>query len=220
MSTDSVMTPSERACLIGLTIVPQDRLAAPPRSQAAVTPRQGEKKLSPELVAEAVFALEAEGSATIAFVEKKKLRVFNSRHVVLTAAGKTGFPDASLEARMGAIVSEHSGLSVYDLVRRVLGRDTPNRSRALRAIPFHRLVTLGVITQAEVDAGRGAVGSLVNGKTTTEKALDIAIFDRSHGGLDAFADRLNSGHHLGEKIEHEAQEAIASRVEEELDRDD
>lgn len=220
MSTGSVMTPSEMACLIGLTIVPQDRLAAPPLSDAAVALRQGEQKLSPKLVAEAVFALESEGSAGLAFVEKKRMRVFNSRHVVLTATGKTGFPDDSLEARLGAIVGEHSGLNLYDLVRRVLVRDTPNPSRALRAIPFHRLVTMGVITQAEVDAERGVIGRALNGKTTTENTLDIAVFDRSRDDLDAFARRLNAGHDLGEKVEHEAQEAIASRVEEEFDRDD
>lgn len=220
MSPGTVMTPSEMACLIGLKVVPEDRLAAPPLSEAAAALRQGEAKLSAKIIAEAVVALEAEGAAKLAFVEKKKLRVFNSRHVVLTPAEKTAFPDGSLEAKMRAIVGGSSEMNVYDLVRRVLSRDSPNPSRALRAIPFHRLVALGVVTQEEIDAKRGVVGSILNGKTTTENALDIAVFDRSRDELEAFARRLSSGHELAGKIEHEAQGAMTSRVERDNDLND
>lgn len=114
----------------------------------------------------AILALEKEGSIALEYVERKKLLLFSSRHVVVTKRGPTSFPPSSFEAQLWAKVGEKP-TSVRKLVRHWFGGGSVDPWGKAFGLIQRNLVEVGLLRKEEEDAHRGRVARALAGTTRT-----------------------------------------------------
>ena len=139
-------------------------------------------------VSMALLALQEEGSISMEYVERKKLWVFPSRHVVLTKLGPTSFPAASFEAELWSKLGE-SPTTTSKLVRHWFGGSAEDPWRKVMARIQSNLLEAGLLTKDVEDTHRGRIAGALLGKTKTKFHADaqarelLAQVDSMHARL-------------------------------------
>ena len=117
--------------------------------------------LAAHVLALSLFGLRQAGFLTMR-VERKKSLMFTKTSVVLHAPAP--LPGWSVEHALGKQVTPGQEVAVWDVVYRMLGRDSAMPAATVVQMAAQAAAEVGLLTP--VDAGRGAIGSLVLGSTT------------------------------------------------------
>lgn len=211
------LTPSEVAYLLGSTHIDQIDLGDDETKATRVEFAVGWTKIC---VAVAFSGLAQEGSVNLKYVEEKKLKFFNSRHVVATQTGETGFPTGSLERELYQSIGGKSNGSASDSVERVVehwfGKDVSKPYDVVMTVPRMRLVGLGLLDENEAPGNRGKISSRLLGKTTTVKVPNHELIAAKVGEIQeaahAWQDFKKSHPEVSSKIFEDISLAIKVRT--------
>lgn len=121
-------------------------------------------ELSALLWAASIWNLRQTGALTMAPVTKKALGMFKTQHVQLAmgpqVVQKSGFEDLVMKAVAGGTTL------VHDVIYQWYGRDRHDSEATTFAVAHREMCEFGMAQQ--VDAGRGAIGGALLGKTKLE----------------------------------------------------
>ncbi len=130
-------------------------------------------ELSALVFAASFWNLRQAGALTMQPVTKKALGMFKVQHVELamgpTVVQKSGYEDVIMRGVASGQTLAH------DVVHAWFGRDSRDPEGDVLAVAKQEMVRFGLARQ--VDAGRGAVGGFLLGKTTIEPDLPATLVD-------------------------------------------
>ena len=168
--------------------------------------------LTAGLFAIALWNLREHGYVTLEYQEKKRLGMFTTRQVIATGT-KPGPRGGPLEGQLINVLWGGQPQSVGDLVYRWFGDDYADPHAHVVNAARQAAVALGVFE--EVDANRGAVGSLVLGKSKL-----VPVCERREQLRDAATETLQRWQafrtaepQIALELEDDAKKAIGRRTE-------
>jgi hypothetical protein len=172
--SDIVLTPAEMTFLIGSKFLPNAEITDS-RIAAAARSIKGDGKplgLAVRTIAGALLGLREEGAITMEYVETKKLRMFTSRHVVITTSGTTMCRPPSIEAALASAAGS-APITATHLVDRWFGPKVDHPPIKAYMPVLQSLITSGLIVSRSHDVDRNAAATILTGhKTKTVQDLE------------------------------------------------
>lgn len=213
-----VLTHSDRCYLLGSSYLPSEAIAIPELQTASAEFKQTTNRLAALCAAVAIAALESEGAINLEYVEKKRLLVLKSHHMMVARLTDTAFEKGSLEASFHAGLPADKAISAYNLVRNLLAPNSPNPWARMIQYPAKQLISAGLVDIVEVEKDRNAIVGKVRGPKKTESAQ--AVPEKVRAQTDALLETtrvwsaFKSKHgEVAQKLIEECNKGIKARLE-------